>query len=151
MLTSAFNSAPQGLRLRPKKHRPGSASGGSDEEGGWSSENLSEPDDEQPVINMEGSARFQPSAQKSCHDDRSIYFLKVLEFWDNLQHVCLEKGDKFQFCKLQHELLVQLETRQGLSVCARRRTTTRTISAETRTANVSRTILMTLGDGWVDR
>merc|ERR1719409_2334221 len=68
-LATKIARSAKGMRLRPKKHRPGSASGGSDEEGGWSSENLSEPDDEQPVINMEGSARFQPSVGVCPEED----------------------------------------------------------------------------------
>merc|ERR1719440_372491 len=67
-LANKIARSAKGMRLRQKKrHRPGSASGGSDEEG-WSSENLSDVDDEQ-TINPESSARFVPSVGVCPEED----------------------------------------------------------------------------------
>jgi hypothetical protein len=66
-LANKIARSAKGMRIRTRKHRPGSASGGSDEEG-WSSENLSDVDDEQ-TVNLETSSRFQPSVGVCPEED----------------------------------------------------------------------------------
>jgi hypothetical protein len=68
-LANKIARSAKGMRLRQKKHRPGSASGGSDEEGGWSSENLSDVDADDQPLNLEGSARFVPSVGVCPEED----------------------------------------------------------------------------------
>jgi hypothetical protein len=67
-LANKIARSAKGMRLRQRRQRPGSASGGSDEEGGWSSENLSDVDDDM-TINPESSARFVPSVGVCPEED----------------------------------------------------------------------------------